>query len=278
MVSSVVPSVIAEMGQTFVDSLPSIDSHSRVLPTSNGNTTSNGVSPNGAVNVSGTVTDDAESSDADSERGAEIPITHVKLRAADIKSLEGARRALPPGTRTFEPWLEPKGNPNGLVAFNDLPNWLRDNFYILTGYRPELSSYTACTKSIFYLHNESGNIWTHLGGAILFIALAIYTYAGVLPSLSGVTWHDSATLACFFGGALICLSCSGFFHTFCAHSAEVSCRWNKIDYVGIIFLIVGSFYPAVFYGFYCESKWQAVYLGTMTFLGALCVSYGRYPW
>ncbi|KAI9024674.1 hemolysin-III related-domain-containing protein [Hyaloraphidium curvatum] len=161
-------------------------------------------------------------------------------------------------------------NPHGLLRFEDLPAWLRDNFYIITGYRPELSTYTACLRSIFYVHNESGNIWTHLFGAALFVGLAAYTYAGVFPALGAADWRDAGVFAAFFLGAFVCLSMSGFFHTFCAHSAEVSCRWNKIDYVGIVALIVGSFFPPVFYGFYCQPAWQYAYLAGMTILGSLC--------
>lgn len=44
----------------------------------------------------------------------------------------------------------------------------------LQGYRPELLSYRRCAESLFYLHNESGNIWTHLLGGIFFIIFAAY--------------------------------------------------------------------------------------------------------
>ena len=32
------------------------------------------------------------------------------------------------------------------------------------GHRPELNSFTECFKSIFMIHTETGNIWTHLIG------------------------------------------------------------------------------------------------------------------
>ena len=45
-----------------------------------------------------------------------------------------------------------------------VPNWLRDNDFLLKGHRPPLPSAKACFKSIFRIHTETGNIWTHFIG------------------------------------------------------------------------------------------------------------------
>ncbi len=50
-----------------------------------------------------------------------------------------------------------------------LPNWLRDNEYLLKGHRPPLPSSKECFKSIFRIHTETGNIWTHLIGNLFFL-------------------------------------------------------------------------------------------------------------
>ena len=50
------------------------------------------------------------------------------------------------------------------ISHHELPNWLKDNEFIEHGHRPELPSITACLKSWFRLHTETGNIWTHLFG------------------------------------------------------------------------------------------------------------------
>lgn len=49
------------------------------------------------------------------------------------------------------------------AAYSHLPPELQDNEYITTGYRVEMS-YWESIKSLFGLHNETGNIWTHLIG------------------------------------------------------------------------------------------------------------------
>lgn len=40
--------------------------------------------------------------------------------------------------------------------FDALPDWLKDNEYLLTGHRPPLPSVSECFKSIFQLHTETG--------------------------------------------------------------------------------------------------------------------------
>ena len=42
--------------------------------------------------------------------------------------------------------------------------YFQDNEYLLRGHRLPLNSFLACFKSIFRIHTETGNIWTHLLG------------------------------------------------------------------------------------------------------------------
>jgi predicted membrane channel-forming protein YqfA (hemolysin III family) len=54
-----------------------------------------------------------------------------------------------------------------------------------------------------------------------------------------------------------------------AHSQPVT-RWGaKLDYLGITVLITGSFFPSIYYGFYCFPNIQKVYW-TMVYL-RLCI-------
>ena len=41
------------------------------------------------------------------------------------------------------------------LTWSEIPEWMRFNPYILSGYRPPNDSYITCIKSIFKLHNES---------------------------------------------------------------------------------------------------------------------------
>ena len=54
------------------------------------------------------------------------------------------------------------------------PEWLIDNHYIHTGYRIGFTKVKDVLKSLFILHNETTNIWSHFAGIILFIFLITY--------------------------------------------------------------------------------------------------------
>nr|AAH76349.1 Adiponectin receptor 1a [Danio rerio]AAI65131.1 Adipor1a protein [Danio rerio] len=61
-----------------------------------------------------------------------------------------------------------------VIPFHVLPEWLKDNDYLLHGHRPPMPSFRACFGSIFRIHTETGNIWTHLLGLILFLCLVLF--------------------------------------------------------------------------------------------------------
>ena len=62
-----------------------------------------------------------------------------------------------------------------LGTYNDLPDFYKDNEYIKKGYLLDCDSIIKALKCLFFLHNESINIWSHLLGAIFFICLICYT-------------------------------------------------------------------------------------------------------
>lgn len=68
-----------------------------------------------------------------------------------------------------------------LCDFSSLPDYLRDNEFIVRHYRANWPL-KQTLWSIFKIHNETGNIWTHLLGFVLFLSLTIYT-AMKLPTV-----------------------------------------------------------------------------------------------
>lgn len=146
-----------------------------------------------------------------------------------------------------------------VLLWADIDAWQRDNQFIQSGYRPASGSFKRSFASLGYLHNESVNIYTHLLGSILFSVLGAMLYAVIRPRYASATQADVLVFSCFFLGAALCLGMSATYHTICNHSYEVSRIGNKFDYVGIIFLITGSFIPSIFYGFYCYPKLQETY-------------------
>ena len=64
---------------------------------------------------------------------------------------------------------------------------MKDNEFLMTGYRINYKGIKQVFGSIFKLHNETINIWSHLLGVLIFSGLVygIYTYYSVakLPGL-----------------------------------------------------------------------------------------------
>lgn len=72
----------------------------------------------------------------------------------------------------------------------------------------------------------------------------------------------------FLLSSVTCLTLSSSFHTLSCHSRHLAHKFNKLDYVGIVVMIVGSFLPALHYGFYCRPRWQLLYGTSISILGA----------
>ncbi|EUC66207.1 hemolysin III family channel protein [Rhizoctonia solani AG-3 Rhs1AP] len=154
-----------------------------------------------------------------------------------------------------------------LLTFDALPTWLQDNAFILTGYRRPQYSWSGCARSVFgYLHNESVNIHTHLFGALVLLYLLLNvgkTQAGY----TSLTWQDPVGFSLSLMAGIFCLGASALYHTATCHSPNVARRCNALDYSGIIVLTVGSFYPCLRYGFFCDPQYQVIYSIGITVAG-----------
>ncbi|KAF9357625.1 hypothetical protein BGX34_009282 [Mortierella sp. NVP85] len=167
-----------------------------------------------------------------------------------------------------------------LLRFEELPEQWQENKYILSGYR-FLTSKSQCFKSIFYVHNESGNIWTHLLGFFYFLAVGIYFFSGSNPYFSTPTstpvrnlpyvpadGYDKLVFLVFFLAVYKCLLMSSLWHTFAqiAHEGTMKCM-ACLDYVGISVLIAASVVVTEYYGFYCESLFRNSYIIATSLFG-----------
>ena len=56
----------------------------------------------------------------------------------------------------------------------------------------------------------------------------------------------------FIFAAMVCLSCSTFYHLFNAHSEKVNAMTSRLDYAGTSLLICGSYYPVIYYVYFCH--------------------------
>ena len=166
------------------------------------------------------------------------------------------------------------------VSFDALPEWLRDNEYLKCHHRPPMYSITGCIKSIFRMHTETWNIWTHLIGFMFFVVLTagIYLYRDYITQLfedkviiTDLPWQDQFVLLSFFLSAMTCLFCSAIFHMLGNHSEKAYQLLSKLDYTGIAILITGSGIAPIYYCFYCAIISRYTYLSILIVLCAACI-------
>ncbi|KAE9464387.1 hypothetical protein C3L33_03722, partial [Rhododendron williamsianum] len=172
-----------------------------------------------------------------------------------------------------------------LVAFEELPEYMKDNEYILNYYRADWPLKDAFF-SLFRWHNETLNVWTpfpssaeanvshnsndFFSGATNFNLKKQSAALGMTvtsPETSATRWPFFV----FLCGSMFCLLSSSTCHLFACHSHNLNILLLRMDYVGIAVMIITSFFPPIFYIFQCEPLWQIVYLTGISVMGAFTI-------
>lgn len=151
------------------------------------------------------------------------------------------------------------GQPITLLSYHEAPEYLQFNPYIRSGYRGYLST-KMCFESMFWMTNETINIWSHVFGWMLFLGLTLY-------DLCLLNIHASFTdkfivgllLACF----QICMVMSSLYHIFSCRSEEHFNSFLCFDLLGIALSMLGIYMTGVYYAYWCHKSWQMFYLVTV---------------
>ena len=151
-----------------------------------------------------------------------------------------------------------------MVNYTHLPDWLKDNKFLLSSHRLPIYSFTGCMFSAFRVHTETGNIWTHLIGSLLTITFAIYCFSTRLHKLH---WTEQTVYGIFFLAAGLCMGFSCLFHTVINHSPKMFKLFSRLDYSGISLLMVGSYMPWLYYAYYCSPVTYVTYTVLVLVIG-----------
>ena len=131
-------------------------------------------------------------------------------------------------------------------------------------------SFRDCLWTLFYCHNETGNIWTHLIGLFIFVALFIRDFL-----LSNEDLHHRLVTVCllypqristaannptrpsrrstqggYLAAAMYCMGSSATFHLVGPVSRRAYDTALRCDLMGIAVVIAASFFVGLHYGYW----------------------------
>ncbi|KAA0151849.1 hypothetical protein FNF29_04255 [Cafeteria roenbergensis] len=133
--------------------------------------------------------------------------------------------------------------------------------YVNQYYRVNLSP-SAALATVFTLHNQTLNVWTHLLGAVYFFYMTAFHWK--VPS-------DAVDALCVYfliGASMACFTSSALYHTMLSVSDNFAKHFLTLDVVCIMVLILASFVAGLRVGFYCNPSLALGYFAvTATLLG-----------
>ncbi|KAL9642978.1 hypothetical protein ABK040_010670 [Willaertia magna] len=187
---------------------------------------------------------------------------------------------------------------HSIANLHSIPVYMYEQF-VLSGYRMNLS-FLDSFLSVFQFHNESINIWT----AFLSSAWFIYYTIDILffwkdndrsNYISSDNGENNIGYQTFFNNylqertiekivfVLYCLSAisaftsSMIYHWFNCISEEMHTLLLRIDISSIGLLVGGSYFPPLYYSYYCHPSYGSFYMLTIAILSLSCVTIFVFP-
>ena len=142
----------------------------------------------------------------------------------------------------------------GLISWDKLPDWAKDNEFIDTGYRRMSFSYLESLRSCFSVHNETGNIYSHLLATLWMVFLPVVFLPHAKEHYPSADMDDWTVFGLYFLGGALCFGLSTSYHAVSNHSYEVHDVWLRLDLFGISTVTAGCFPPGMWYTFPCADR------------------------
>ena len=120
--------------------------------------------------------------------------------------------------------------------------WFTDSF------RPQLQTASEFISSWFFLHTETGNIWTH--GISIFLFLPNLLESVYNPA--GTSFYENLMVTLYMIASIICVICSTACHTLECGDLRTYQLGIKIDFFGIWCSQVFYCLPSIHFAFRCD--------------------------
>jgi len=161
-------------------------------------------------------------------------------------------------------------NTNNNLHISNAPIWTKRP-YILWGYRNK-QSYKECINSIFQIHNEFGNIWTHLIGVFIFMFLFVKNiiYPIDIP-------YYRLTSSIYILSCIFMFGSSSFFHLISSNSSLVYERALRVDIIGITAITISTYIVGIRYCLWCYTDIAHIYYIIIGFLGFIAIGWSLIP-
>jgi adiponectin receptor len=154
-----------------------------------------------------------------------------------------------------------------------VPEYLQEAYgpYITGGYRSELTL-RAALMTLFTIHNESGNIWSHILGFFVMVGFGSYfIFSTSEYDHEAPRWPH----VLYIIGSLYVLAVSTTAHLLCCMGRKAYTMVWKFDYSAIAVVMWSMYVPWCWYIFACDTPViKAVYIGVSGILALSCVALG----
>ena len=175
--------------------------------------------------------------------------------------------------------------PSDSIHEDSIPGWAKKD-YIIYGYRSK-KNIGECLFSIFKIHNETINIWSHLISLITFIYILWYDVINYkmcnianITDIPGITdigninnaidilqsddiiYYNYIILLLYDLISIITFGISTIYHTFIPNDYDNYIILLKLDLLTIILVICSSNFIIMYYWFWCISNYLNMYIIT----------------
>lgn len=129
-----------------------------------------------------------------------------------------------------------------------------------------------CFSSLLFVHNETGNVFTHLIG--LFIFMFFFARDVILSDMPA---HHRVLVSLYIAAAQCCMATSALFHLLSPVSKLAYDRALQADMTGIAGIITASFLVGIHYGYWCHVTLGRIYLSVVFVLSCVALAWPYIP-